>query len=120
MTEAVGPGWGDILRTAAALLAVVALAVLFGRLARRGSVLGGRGRRLSVVERLPLTRSAHVVLVEDGERTLLLGVSEKGVSLIRDLGPSRSAAAHTSAAGGPHPGAFAARLAAALRERGRA
>ncbi len=84
MAESVGPGLVDVLRVAGALLIVVALATALGVLARRG-VRSSSTRRLRVTERLALARGVQLVVVADGGRRLLVGVSDKGVNLVSEL-----------------------------------
>jgi flagellar protein FliO/FliZ len=71
---------------------VVSLAVVLGLLwlvartsARR---FGGPARStVRVVARQPLARSASLAVVEVGERVLVVGVSENGVSLLTEMDP---------------------------------
>ena len=71
------------------VLAIAALAYLFTKYAvgRGGSFLGMAGGtdRFKVIARLSLGREQSVVLVQAGERHLLLGVAPSGVSLIAEL-----------------------------------
>lgn len=80
---------GDMLtavRVIASLLAVVALALLAARLARRASVRAGT-RSLRVVQRLALSREAALAVVEVGGRGLVLGVTSHGVTAVAELTP---------------------------------
>ena len=111
--EALGPDGGvslagAALRTAIALLALIAAAWAVARWRRRW---GTPKRRLQVLERTFLARGASVALVEVEGRRLLVGVSNDGVRLLRDFEES----------GGPQfPKRFAPVLAdvAARREAG--
>ncbi len=71
---------------------VFSLAVVLGLLwfvARTSSRrLGGRGRSMvRVVARQPLARAASLAVVEVGDRVLVVGVSENGVSLLTEMDP---------------------------------
>jgi flagellar protein FliO/FliZ len=72
---------------------VFSLAVVLGLLwfiARTSSRrLGGNARSMvRVVARQPLARSASLAVVEVGDRLLVVGVSEHGVSLLTEMDPS--------------------------------
>jgi flagellar protein FliO/FliZ len=72
---------------------VFSLAVVLGLLwviARTSSRrFGGPGRSLvRVVARQSLARTASLAVVEVGERVLVVGVSENGVSLLTEMDPS--------------------------------
>ena len=72
---------------------VFSLAVVFGLLwfvARTSSRrFGGRARSMvRVVARQPLARTASLAIVEIGDRVLVVGVSEHGVSLLTEMDPS--------------------------------
>ena len=93
-----------------ALRVIVSMALVLGLLwlAARASArrLGGGSRSLvRVVGRQPLARSASLAVVEVGERVLVLGVSEQGVSLLAELDPAELPAAHPAGApdGGTPP-----------------
>lgn len=87
--EAGGQGYGELLASSLLLLALVVGALVAVVLATRA--LGRRGRGagrsgwLEVLARLPLEprRSLYVVRVAD--RTLVLGASEQGLTLLREL-----------------------------------
>ena len=71
---------------------VFSLAVVLGLLwfvARTSSRrLGGRGRSMvRVVARQPLARAASLAVVEVGDRVLVVGISENGVSLLTEMDP---------------------------------
>ncbi len=75
------------------LRVVLSLAVVLGLLwfvARTSSRrLGGAARGLvRVVARQPLARTASLAVVEVGDRVLVVGVSENGVSLLTEMDPS--------------------------------
>jgi flagellar protein FliO/FliZ len=99
-----------------AIRVVFSLAVVFGLIwviARTSSRrFGGAARSMvRVVARQPLARSASLAVVEVGDRVLVVGVSENGVSLLTEMDPSElpdvEDAPAESAPG--HPGAIPAR-----------
>ena len=72
---------------------VLSLAVVLGLLwfiARTSSRrFGGSARSMvRVVARQPLARTASLAVVEVGDRVLVVGVSENGVSLLTEMDPS--------------------------------
>lgn len=72
---------------------VLSLAVVLGLLwfiARASSRrFGGAARSMvRVVARQPLARTASLAVVEVGDRVLVVGVSETGVSLLTEMDPS--------------------------------
>jgi flagellar biogenesis protein FliO len=71
-------------RVTASLVAVVLLAVLAARVARRAGVRG-HGRGLHVLDRVALSREASLAVVEVGGRGLVLGVGAQGVRLLSEL-----------------------------------
>jgi Flagellar biosynthesis protein, FliO len=71
-------------RVTGSLVVVLIVAAVAARLARRAGGRGGRGG-LAVRERVGLTRDTSAVVLEVGERLLLLGVSAQQVSLLADL-----------------------------------
>lgn len=89
-------------RGAAAILVLGLLFVLLWTLRKKGVAqfslhrpFGGGARRLSVVERLPLTAQHSLFLVETSDQLLLLGSSPSGINLIETIGrkgPSSSPA----------------------------
>lgn len=72
-------------RVSGSLLAVVVLALLAARFARRAT-RGRRGGDLHVRERVGLTRDTAAVVLETGGRRLLVGVGPTQVTLLADLG----------------------------------
>ncbi len=73
---------GSVMQLLAGLILVVALILLLGWLVKRYSGLPGQNRALRVVASLPLTTREKLVLVQAGERQLLLGVAPGRVSLL--------------------------------------
>jgi flagellar protein FliO/FliZ len=96
-----------------AVRVVFSLAVVFGLiwLVARTSTrrFGGAARSMvRVVARQPLARSASLAVVEVGERVLVVGVSEHGVSLLTEMDPAELPAPEAEAAPSapsPVPGA---------------
>lgn len=72
-------------RVTGSLVAVVLLALLAARLARR-TTRHGDGEDLRVCERVGLTRDTAAVVLECGGRRLLVGVGPAQISLLADLG----------------------------------
>jgi len=78
------------------------VAILFGLLGalvwiarKKGRLLGvvrsgPNGRTLQVMERVPLTANHSVHLLRAGDRTLLVGVHNSGLTLLCDLSDPRS------------------------------
>ena len=78
------------------------VAILFGLLGalvwiarKKGRLLGvigsgPDGRMLHVIERVPLTSNHSVHLLRAGDRTLLVGVHNSGLTLLCDLSDARS------------------------------
>lgn len=67
------------------LLAVGGLAVAAWLYLRWRKTSIGSGRRLEVLDRVPVGRNAALALVAVDGRRLLVGVSQDGVRLVRDL-----------------------------------
>lgn len=107
MIDPVAPG--ALLQLLLGLLAVIALILLLAWFARRVNLVPGQRSGMQVVAVLPLGQRERAVLVQVGERQLLLGVGNGQVSLLQQfdepvLEPSRAGT-----------GAFAQRLQEALR-----
>jgi flagellar biosynthetic protein FliO len=97
-------------RGAAAVLVLGLLFVLLWALRKKGLAqfslqrpFGGGARRLSVVERLPLTSQHSLFLVETTDQLLLLGSSPSGINLIETMGRKGPAAAPSWPASQVHP-----------------
>lgn len=88
---------------------VVAAAYLASRALAGGAARGG-GRLLRVVEALPVGRDRLLVLVEVGDRYLLVGSAPGGVSLVQalegDVARELASRLRGSRGGGPAPDAF--------------
>ncbi len=117
-----GVGLVDVLRAAGALVAVVALVPLVARVLRRAGRVRG-SRLLAVEERLPLARGAHLAVVRCGSRRLLVGVTERAVSLVSPLEEAGQAPAGAAPGGKEEQPAgrlldFSARLAESLEKMG--
>lgn len=79
------------------VVVIIVLAYVFTRyVAGRGGwgYLGvsGRAGQMKVLARLPLGRDQAAVLIQVGERYLLLGVAPSGVSLLTELTPEEAQA----------------------------
>jgi len=79
-------------RVSGSLFVVLLVAVLAARLARRAGRRSGRGG-IAVRERVGLTRDTSAVVLEVGDRVLLLGVGPQQVNLLAELGPGAAARA---------------------------
>jgi flagellar biosynthetic protein FliO len=97
-------------RGAAAILVLGLLFVLLWALRKRGVAqfslhrpFGGGTRRLSVVERLPLTSQHSLFLVETTDQLLLLGSSPSGINLIETIGRKGPSSTLSWPEGQPHP-----------------
>lgn len=84
-------------RGAAAILVLALLCLLLWALRRRGmahfsfsSPLHRAPRRLSVVERLPLTSQHSLFLVQITDKLVVLGSSPSGINLIEAVGRSEA------------------------------
>jgi flagellar biosynthetic protein FliO len=80
-----------------AILVIAALVLVLWLMQRKGTAQfvfsrSGAQKNLQVIERLHLTPQHSVHLVRIGERTLLLGVSPSGCTLLTDPGEDVSAA----------------------------
>jgi flagellar biogenesis protein FliO len=87
-----------LVRVSGSLAAVLVVAVLAARLARRAGRRGGPAA-IAVRERVGLTRDTSAVVLEVSGHLLLLGVSAQQVSLLAHLG----AQAEATAEAGPAP-----------------
>lgn len=119
---------GALLGMLAAVLGVLVLAWLFtrhlaGRTPGLGGFLPGRNGKLRLLERMPLGREQSLVVVRAGEKVLLLGVTGREISLLRELSAEEAAAwdneAQTvsSAAGPEAPIPFRDALREVLKQR---
>jgi hypothetical protein len=101
-----------LVRVTGGLFVVLVVVAIVARLARRAKGFGA-GDHLRVVERVGLSRDAYVAVVEAGGRSLLLGVSPAGMSLLAPLdlpapapapaGPLHIVVETTSGPAGRHP-----------------
>lgn len=77
-----GPGlWTFLL----ASLAVIGLAYLTTRLMTRWQGFQGKGRRLRVLEGVPIGKDRHLLLVAVGKELMVLGSAEGGVTLVHKI-----------------------------------
>lgn len=82
------PGLGDgsgLVMFLIASLAVIGLALLFTRFMGRWQGLQTRGRRLKVIEGVPIGKDRQLLLVAVGKEVLVVGSSEGGVSLVHKV-----------------------------------
>lgn len=105
-------GAGAVLELVLGLFAVIALILLLAWLVKRVNVLPGQRTGMQVVAVLPLGQRERAVLVQVGERQLLLGVCASQVSLLQSfdtpvIEPRRAP-----------EGAFSRRLQDVMRQRG--
>jgi flagellar protein FliO/FliZ len=85
-----GAGYGDLLVTSLVVLVVVCVAAfvavrVFGRLLATGRARGAH--LLDVVARVPLEPRRSLYVVEVAGKTLLVGTSEMGLSVLSELDP---------------------------------
>ncbi len=119
---------GALLGMLAAVLGVLVLAWLFtrylaGHAPGLGGFLPGKSGKLRLLERLPLGREQSLVMVRAGETVLLLGVTGREISLLRELSAEEAeawdSAAQTAspAAGAEAPIPFRDALREVLKQR---
>lgn len=98
---------GSFLWMLVCVVLIIGLAYWFTRYVAGRGALGAfaGGRRMEVLDRLPLGRDQSVVLARVGERYLLLGAGTAGVTLLAELTGEEAAAWRTpEAAEGEKPG----------------
>lgn len=79
-----------LFRVVIALVVVVALMLVFSSYLKKGSGIGGIGRKrgaIEIVARQGLSRNASIALVRTGNRALVLGVTDTNVTLLLDSDP---------------------------------
>ncbi len=118
--ETVGQGYGELLASSLLLLALVigglvAVVVAARAFGRRGRG-AGRGGWMEVLARLPLEPRRSLYVVRVAERTLVLGSSEQGLTLLRELEGGELPAAAEPVTGPSFP-ELVARASAALRSK---
>lgn len=85
-TELAAPGFTDLARTLLGLVFVVSLVfVTAWVLRRKAGAQGASG--LGLERRLVVGRGAQLLVVRAGERRLLVGHTERGLSLLTELAP---------------------------------
>lgn len=92
---AAGASYGDLLVTSLIVLGVVCIAAfiavrLFGRLLATGRTRGAH--LMNVVSRVPLEPRRSLYVVEVAGKTLLVGTSEMGLSVLSELDANEVAA----------------------------
>ena len=83
-------------RSATALVLVVGGLVAVNWFLKRGLAArggGARGRRLRIVERVPIDQRKNLLLVSLGSREFLLGVGPDRISMLAEIGGERPAVA---------------------------
>nr|WP_325300233.1 flagellar biosynthetic protein FliO [uncultured Oscillibacter sp.] len=85
---------GSFLWMLACVVLIIGLAYWFTKYVAGRGALGAfsGGRRMEVLDRLPLGRDQSVVLARVGERYLLLGAGTAGVTLLAELTGEEAAA----------------------------
>ena len=79
-------GYGLFLLETAAALGLIALAAWgLVRFANKRLLFGNRGTRLRALERLPLDARNSLYLVEADGAVLLVGVSDRGLTLVKEM-----------------------------------
>lgn len=106
-----------------AMAAVLGLAYLFTRYVAARGLVGGMpsapGRRMKVLDQLPLGKDQKLALVQAGERYFLLGVTPAGMTNLAELTAEEAALWSQTAEGGdqPHPPSFRDALLGQLKTR---
>lgn len=98
---------GSFLWMLVCVVLIIGLAYWFTRYVAGRGALGAfsGGRRMEVLDRLPLGRDQSVILARVGERYLLLGAGTAGVTLLAELSGEEAAAWRTpETAEGEKPG----------------
>ena len=103
------------------VVAIIVLAYLFTRYVagRGGSFLGAGGGtdRFKVLCRLSLGRDQAAVLLQAGERYLLLGVTPSGVTMLAELSREEAEALYTRPTDQPAPPSFGEALRTVLKQK---
>lgn len=103
------------------VLAIVVLAYLFTKYVagRNGGFLGGGSgnARFKALARLPLGRDQSLVLIQAGERFLLLGAAPSGVTLVAELTPEEAKALYQPPSDQPPPPSFTEALRTVLKQK---
>ncbi len=109
---ATGSGYGELVLTSLLVLVIVC-AMAWAAVRVLGRWMEGRrvGGGVAVVARVPLEPRRALYVIEAGGRTLLLGSSEMGVTLIAELDGAAMAAAEAAQ---PRPRPFGAAVGDAL------
>lgn len=76
---------GALITFILASLAVIALALLVTRGLSRWNLLQLRGRRLRVLEGVPVGRNRYLLLVAVGKEVLVVGSAEGGITLLHTV-----------------------------------
>ncbi|MGI6255423.1 MAG: FliO/MopB family protein [Acutalibacter sp.] len=89
--------WLSLLWMLVCIVVVLGLAYWFtrnvlgrGMLNRYGSGQVGRGGKLRALQKLPISRDQQLLVVQMGERVLLLGVTSGGIQTLCELTPEEA------------------------------
>ena len=104
------------------VVVIIVLAYLFTKYVAGRGGLGGLGvsgatDRFKVLCRLTLGRDQSAVLVQAGERDLLLGVAPSGISLLAELSQEEAQTLYVSPAHQPAPPSFGQALRTVLKQK---
>ena len=104
------------------VVVIIVLAYLFTRYVAGRRGLGGFGApggtgRFKALARLSLGREQSAVLVQAGERYLLLGVAPSGVTLLAELSQEEAQELYAQSPGQPAPPTFGEALRTVLKQK---
>ena len=104
------------------VVVIIVLAYLFTRYVAGRRGLGGFGApggtgRFKALARLSLGREQSAVLVQAGERYLLLGVAPSGVTLLAELSQEEAQELYAPSPGQPAPPSFGEALRTVLKQK---
>ena len=115
-----GAALASVLWVLVCVVLIMGLAFWFTKYVAGRGALGAfsGGRRMEVLDRLPLGRDQSVVLARVGERYLLLGAGTAGVTLLAELTEEEAAAWKPPEAAEERPG-FKEALFTVMKQKGR-
>ncbi len=98
--------WASFLWMFVCVVLIIGLAYWFTKYVAGRGALGAfsGGRRMEVLDRMPLGRDQSLILVRVGERYLLLGAGTAGVTLLSELTGEEAAAWKAPERAEEHPG----------------
>ena len=99
---------------------IIGLAFWFTRFVAGRGALGAfsGGRRMEILDRMPLGRDQSVVLARVGERYLLLGAGTAGITLLAELTAEEAASWKPPETAGERPG-FKEAFLTVMKQKGR-